>query len=141
MADQIRICSATAEHVLAVLALWSSAGSVPTITDRTEFLLALLEADPGALLVAESAGVVVGSLIAAWDGWRGSFYRLAVDGAHRRRGVGGQLVRAGERRLRQVGAIRLAAIVDTEEEAALAFWTAIGYERQEDRARFVRVLA
>jgi predicted MFS family arabinose efflux permease len=44
----------------------------------------LLNADPEALLVAEVDGVVVGSLIAAWDGWRGSFYRLAVSGLPRR---------------------------------------------------------
>src|SRR5215217_7988707 len=63
--------------------------------------------DPGALLVARRDGRVVGTLIAAWDGWRGNMYRLAVAVDHRRRGVGLELVRAGERRLYECGARRV----------------------------------
>jgi GNAT superfamily N-acetyltransferase len=71
----------------AVVALWRAAESVPTATDTKDALAALLARDPGSLLIAETDGVVVGSLIAAWDGWRGSFYRLAVDPGWRRRGI------------------------------------------------------
>ena len=60
-------------------------------------LTRLLAADPQALLVAELDGVVAGSLIAAWDGWRGSFYRLAVSPEHRRKGLATMLLREGER--------------------------------------------
>ena len=41
-------------------------------------------------------GAIVGALIAAWDGWRGNMYRLAVDKGHRREGIGLALTRAGE---------------------------------------------
>ncbi len=81
---------------------------------------------------------MVGSLIAAWNGWRGSFYRLAVHPDHRRRGLGGRLVREGERRLRENGARRLDAIVAADEAVAIGFWEALGYERQRDRVRFVQ---
>jgi len=43
-----------------------------------------------------------------------------------------------ERRLRERGAIRLTAIVADDEDGAMSFWRAAGYERQEHRARFVR---
>jgi hypothetical protein len=33
---------------------------------------------------AEADGVVIGSLIAAWSGWRGSFYKLVVHPDRRR---------------------------------------------------------
>jgi ribosomal protein S18 acetylase RimI-like enzyme len=49
--------------------------------------VALRGLHPGALLVAEIDGVLAGSLIAAWDGWRGSFYQPAVSPEHRRRGL------------------------------------------------------
>jgi ribosomal protein S18 acetylase RimI-like enzyme len=70
-----------------VLDLWAAAGSLPTITDSRDGLARLLATDSQALLVAEIEGVLAGSLIAAWDGWRGSFYRLAVSPEHRRKGL------------------------------------------------------
>jgi len=103
-------------------------------------LLWLLERDPDALLLADAAGEVVGSLIIGWDGWRGTFYRLAVDPAHRRRGLATRMVWAGEERLRALGAQRLNAIVESEEADAMAFWASAGYELQTARSRFVKNL-
>jgi ribosomal protein S18 acetylase RimI-like enzyme len=108
------------------------------VTDRIESLRSLLAVDPHALLIADARGDVVGSLIAAWNGWRGSFYRLAVHPEHRRSGLATRLVREGEKRLRDRGAVRLDAIVAADEEGAMSFWSAVGYEHQRDRSRFVR---
>jgi ribosomal protein S18 acetylase RimI-like enzyme len=124
----------------ALVALWRAAGAVPGATDDPEALTALLEFDDRALLVAERDGALVGSLIAAWDGWRASFYRLAVAPPVRRRGLATALVREGEARLRALGARRLAVIVVGDEPHAMEFWTAIGYERQQRRTRFVTAL-
>jgi ribosomal protein S18 acetylase RimI-like enzyme len=121
-----------------VLDLWTASDAVQTPTDRLESLRVLWSVDPGALIVADAGGEVVGSLIAAWNGWRGSFYRLAVHPAYRRRGLATRLVRAGEQRLRARGALRLDALVADDLAAALAFWSAVGYELQADRRRFVR---
>ena len=108
------------------------------MTDSIASLRALLAIDPQALLIADVRGETVGSLLAAWNGWRGSFYRLAVRPDYRRRGLATHLVRAGEKRLRARGAVRLDAIVLADEEAAMSFWQAVGYECQSDRSRFVR---
>jgi ribosomal protein S18 acetylase RimI-like enzyme len=128
----------TRDDLRSVLDLWREAESLPTVTDDFDSLVALLDADPGSLLVAESGGVLVGSLIAAWDGWRGSFYRLAVRPGQRRRGLATALLREGEGRLRRRGAVRIDAIVADAEAEAMSFWPAVGYERQAGRARFVR---
>jgi ribosomal protein S18 acetylase RimI-like enzyme len=130
--------SACEQDIEPVLSLWDAAGGPPSVTDTRDGVLALLAADSEALLIAESGDVIVGSLIAAWDGWRGSFYRLAVHPDLRRRGIAIGLLREGERRLQARGAVRLTAIVADEDPVAMGFWEAAGYARQRDRARFVR---
>ncbi len=132
------IRSAAQQDIAPVLGLWGAAGSLPSVSDSPEGLTRLLAADPQALLVAELGGVLVGSLIAAWDGWRGSFYRLAVSPEHRRKGLATMLLSEGERRLRERGAVRLTAIVAENDPTAMSFWQAAGYTRQHDRTRFVR---
>jgi ribosomal protein S18 acetylase RimI-like enzyme len=132
------IRSASEEDIVSVLDLWVAAGSLPSVSDSPGGLARLLATDSQALLVAELDGVLVGSLIAAWDGWRGSFYRLAVSPEHRRKGLATTLLGEGERRLRERGAVRLTAIVADDEAGAMAFWQAAGYGRQQHRARFVR---
>jgi ribosomal protein S18 acetylase RimI-like enzyme len=128
----------TREDFDALLDLWALSDLKPTVTDSIEPLRSLLATDPQALLIADAHGQAVGSLIAAWNGWRGSFYRLAVHPEHRRRGLATLLVREGENCLRDRGAVRLDAIVAAEDPAAVGFWRAVGYEHQLDRARFVR---
>jgi ribosomal protein S18 acetylase RimI-like enzyme len=108
------------------------------VTDSIEPLRGLLALDPQSVLVADADGDIVGTLIAAWNGWRGSFYRLAVAPEHRRRGLATVLLREGENRLRERGAVRIDAIVAADEAGAMSFWGSAGYNRQNDRSRFVR---
>ncbi len=124
----------------AVLGLWHAAAGPPSATDDEIGFERLLDHDPGCLLLAEADQEIVGSLIAAWDGWRGSFYRLAVHPDWRRKGLATELVRAGEDRLRRLGAIRLTAIVADGESSASELWRLAGYERQDDQGRFVRMV-
>lgn len=137
-AQSVHIRAATVRDVEAVLRLWQQAEAEPTHTDSLEALMGLLERDPVSLLVAEEDGAVVGSVIAAWDGWRGSIYRLAVAPTNRRQGLAGALLEAAEQRLRSAGAVRLQAIVDETSPDALGFWEASGWQRQTRRVRFVR---
>jgi ribosomal protein S18 acetylase RimI-like enzyme len=130
--------SATPADLAAVLSLWRAAGGSASVTDTSEGLALLMRRDQDGLLIAESDGVVVGALIAAWDGWRGNFYRLAVLPERRREGIATALLREGERRLRRRGAARLAAIVDDHDAGAMGFWHAAGYRQQGNRTRFVR---
>ena len=123
-----------------MLNLWLAAGADATVTDTIDSLRRLYGDDSQALLIAEEDGEVIGTLIAAWNGWRGSLYRLAVHPRYRRRGLATRLVREGERHLRYRGAVRIDAIVAEDDPAAVGFWSATGYARQHERARFVRNL-
>jgi ribosomal protein S18 acetylase RimI-like enzyme len=137
--DPALVRTAGAADVEAVLALWGLARSGNASTpDTPAGVRRLLETDPGALLVAEHDGAIVGALIAAFDGWRGGMYRLAVEPAHRRRGIASALVRAGEARLAELGAPRITVLVAHEDADAVALWAAAGYAHDRTIARFVK---
>jgi ribosomal protein S18 acetylase RimI-like enzyme len=125
----------------AVLDLWAQerSGHASTV-DRLEDVERLVEDSPAALLVAEREGEIVGALIAAWDGWRGNMYRLAVSKRHRREGIGIALTRAGEEYLLSRGVHRVTALVAFADEAAGAFWESAGYPEDREIGRRVRNL-
>jgi ribosomal protein S18 acetylase RimI-like enzyme len=127
--------------VPAVLELWQQARSEhATAVDQLDDVQRLLSQAAGSLIVAEADGAILGALIAAWDGWRGNMYRLAVRREHRRRGIALALVRAGQEYLCGQGASRITALVAFEDEAAGAFWESAGYSQDREIGRRVRNL-
>lgn len=108
--------------------------------DRLTDVERLIEDSPAALLVAERDDEIVGTLIAAWDGWRGNMYRLTVSKGHRREGIGIALARAGEEYLISRGVRRVTALVAFEDEAAGTFWESAGYPQDREIGRRVRNL-
>jgi ribosomal protein S18 acetylase RimI-like enzyme len=136
------IREARREDIPAILALWAEDRSGHAVSEDTpEALERLLDDRPGALLVAESdGGALSGALVATWDGWRGNMYRLTVRAQERRQGIGLALVRAGEARLRGLGAARVTALVAREDARARALWEAAGYPYDTAIGRHVRDL-
>jgi GNAT superfamily N-acetyltransferase len=124
-----------------VLRLWARFGSaVATLEDTPADVERLRQHDPGALLVADRSGRVVGALIAGFDGWRGVMHRLVVEPDLRREGIATQLVAAGEGRLRRLGAQRVTALVGAAERPAQRLWLAAGYSHDPTMSRFVKNL-
>jgi ribosomal protein S18 acetylase RimI-like enzyme len=139
--DFVVVRACRAQEASAVLELWQQSRSEhATTADRLGDVQRLLAGASGSLLVADADGAILGALIAAWDGWRGNMYRLAVRSEHRRRGIGLALVRAGEEHLCRQGARRITALVAYEDEAAAAFWESAGYPRDRQIGRRVRNL-
>lgn len=131
--------SAGIDDVDAVLELWRTAAENESRpADTRAAVVALLERDPAALLVAVSDTQLIGSLIAGWDGWRAHLYRLAVRPDHRRRGVGRALLDAAEARLAALGARRFDAMVLDVNELGHRLWQAAGYRRQDEWGRWVK---
>jgi ribosomal protein S18 acetylase RimI-like enzyme len=132
------IRNATPDDHRAVLALWDEARSGHAETPDS--IEALERLDPSALLVYEHGGEIVGALIAAFDGWRGNMYRLAVRPERRRNGIARALVEAGEARLRQQGAPKVTALVGRGDAQAEGLWRAAGYRDDVEIGRWVRSL-
>jgi ribosomal protein S18 acetylase RimI-like enzyme len=135
----VTIRPAAAGDLDAVLALWGDARSAHAVTEDTPERVAAIVA-AGAVVVAELDGAIVGAAIAAFDGWRGNFYRLAVAPPFRRRGIARALVEAGEARLRALGAPRVTALVAFDDAAARGFWASVGYGADSVMGRMVRSL-
>lgn len=139
--EKVTIRRCRDEEAQAVLDLWAEERSEHASTaDRLEDVERLIGDSPAALLVAERDDEIVGALIAAWDGWRGNMYRLAVSKEHRRQGIGIALTRAGEEYLLSQGVHRVTALVAFDDEVAGPFWEAAGYLQDEEIGRRVRNL-
>ena len=130
----------TEDDIAAVLAFWIDATAEASSTDNADGIAALLDRSPGALVLAVGDGAIVGSVIAGWDGWRGTIYRLAVAPAFRRQGIATRLVAEAESWLRSQGARRLHLIVGRGGgSAAELFWISARYEPT-DQVRMVKNL-
>ncbi|MFD6887603.1 GNAT family N-acetyltransferase [Streptomyces sp. NPDC059957] len=123
-----------------VLAFWKEAAEGTSITDDADGVTRLVTRDPEALILAECDGVLVGSVIAGWDGWRASLYRLAVLPSRRRQGIATALLEAAERRFVAVGGRRGDAMVLEANERAQRAWAAAGYHREDHWRRWVKPL-
>ena len=138
----LEIREATEADVGAVLDLWRRSGTHPTVTDDEAGVSLLLADAPGALLMAVDDGVVAGTVIAGWNGWRGSIYRIAVAPSHRRMGVAGALLARAIQRLEALGARRIDAYVVRDDSLARAFWDSLAPEWTPDpieKVRYVRI--
>ena len=132
------IREARPEDLDPIIALWGQIDRHTALPDRREYVETFHAFSPDLLLVAESGGRLVGTIIGGWDGWRANIARLSTHPSLRRKGVAMALVREIERRLRAKGARRIYALVDKRSPPAIPFWEAAGYAVNENILQYSR---
>lgn len=120
----------------AVVALWRAAGLTRPWNDPYLDIERKLTVQPELFLVAAEPGtgpgeddLIVGSVMAGYDGHRGWLYYLASAPHRRGTGIARALVQEAERLLREMGCPKVQLMVRTENDGALGFYDALGYER------------
>ena len=138
--SDLHIRRAALSDIDAILRFWRDAAEGTSISDDHDGLARLLARDPEALLLATRDELLVGTVIAGFDGWRCSAYRLAVRPDQRRRGIAGALLQAAEKRFAALGGRRVDAMVLEANEQAHHTWDAAGYHREDHWRRWVKPL-
>ena len=119
-------------HFAGMEVLWREAFPHDAPRNRAAAVLAEKRgAQPELMLVAEEDGRVIGSVLAGYDGYRGSLYRVAVLQSHQRGGVGAALVREAEARLRALGCRKINLQIRGSNAAVAGFYARLGYEVEE----------
>jgi ribosomal protein S18 acetylase RimI-like enzyme len=123
----IRIDTANEGDVDAVIDLWREAGMLSDLNDPREDFKFALSGPASTIFVATDASVVAGSVMVGHDGHRGNIYYVAVALRFRRRGIGGQLVRAAERWLKDAGVRKIHLLVLNDNLGVTPFYEKLGY--------------
>jgi RimJ/RimL family protein N-acetyltransferase len=117
-------------------------GEWRTPGEERRYLRSIRRHPHAAVFVAEAAGTIIGRLSIARDAHPASDHvadvGLMVDRGHRRLGAGTALMLEAERWARQVGVRKLELHVFPYNEAAIALYEGLGYEREGFRRHHYR---
>jgi ribosomal protein S18 acetylase RimI-like enzyme len=117
------------EEYAAVCDVWEAAGlsTRPQGRDAEPEFLEQLKRFPTSYLLAEHDGRVIGVVLGTHDQRKGWINRLAVRPEYQRQAVARRLIEACERALYAQGIGIVAALVEKENTASAAIFTAAGY--------------
>jgi ribosomal protein S18 acetylase RimI-like enzyme len=115
----------------AVVRLWVDCGLVVPWNDPHRDIARKLKVRPDLFLVAYGDGELVGTVMAGYDGHRGSINYVAVHPAHRHQGIGGRLMAEAEARLRAAGCPKINLLVRSTNTEVIGFYEALGFHRDD----------
>jgi ribosomal protein S18 acetylase RimI-like enzyme len=86
-----------------------------------------LKVDPDLFLVGTDEGSIIATVMGGYEGHRGWINYLAVKPGEQRKGYGQAIMQAFEVLIEQKGCPKINLQVRTNNEAVIAFYSAIGY--------------
>ena len=124
----------------AVVALWKKVLYSDKWYNRPDasFDLKMKQGDD-LFFIAVDVEIVVGTVIAGFDGHRGWLYSLAVDVAYKKRGIGSMLVRTALDKLKQLGCLKVNIQITGNNRPVVDFYNKIGFI-VEDRISMGKIL-
>ncbi len=124
----MRIRSFDEADTEAVVLLWQDCGLTRAWNDPLKDIARKLEVQRDLFLVGELEGRVIATVMGGYDGHRGWVNYLAVDPTERGAGLGRAMMAELERRLEVRGCPKLNLQVRSDNEAAVGFYRALGYD-------------
>jgi ribosomal protein S18 acetylase RimI-like enzyme len=115
----------------AVVGLWEACDLIRPWNDPRKDIERKLRVDPELFLVAVDDELVVGALMAGYEGHRGWINYLAVEPGRRRQGLGRELMATAERLLSERGCPKINLQIRSENADVIAFYGALGYRQDE----------
>jgi ribosomal protein S18 acetylase RimI-like enzyme len=116
------------QHFDGVNALWRVAFPDDAPRNTAQSVIPIkLTVQPDLLLVAMEGDLVVGSVLAGFDGFRGWLNRLAVLPSHRRLRIGTKLIEEAEKRLKSLGCPKINLQIVCSNKTVLGFYQNLGY--------------
>ena len=112
----------------AVVALWQECGLTRPWNDPHEDIRRKLGVRPEWFLVGIMDGELVATVMAGYEGHRGWLNYLAVAPAHRKGGLGRELVRAAEELLLQAGCPKVNLQIRSGNADVIEFYRRVGYQ-------------
>jgi ribosomal protein S18 acetylase RimI-like enzyme len=115
-------------HRTSTIELWQAAFGYETAHNTPSLVIDKKLAIADELFFVALAGdVVVGTVLAGYDGHRGWLYSVAVHPSQRRQGLGARLVRHAEQALTARGCMKINLQIVSANESVKAFYEALGY--------------
>lgn len=119
------------EDETSVIRLWTRCQLVKAYNNPQQDIARKLTTQGELFLVAVDHDLIIGSVMAGYDGHRGWLNYLAVDPDSRGMGVGRQLVAAAEDGLRRLGCPKINIQVRTSNSTAKEFYLRLGFRQDE----------
>ena len=116
------------KHRSQVVALWKDTFGYDSARNDPEFVIdqkiAMLD---GLFFVASHRQVIIGTVMAGYDGHRGWIYAMAVHPGHRKKGIASLLLSHAERRLASLGCVKINLQILRGNADVQRFYRANGY--------------
>jgi ribosomal protein S18 acetylase RimI-like enzyme len=113
------------------IALWGEVGLTRPWNDPVADLQRAADGPASAVLAGVQDGTLIATAMVGHEGHRGWVYYVAVRADKRGRGHGREIMRACENWLAGQGIPKLNLMVRGDNEAAAAFYAALGYHRDD----------
>ncbi|MHC4740499.1 MAG: GNAT family acetyltransferase [Planctomycetota bacterium] len=119
------------KHRKQVGALWQDIFGYEAAHNSPELVIdRKIAAEDGLFFVAMSRQIVVGTVMAGYDGHRGWIYSLAVHPNHRKKGIGSALLAFAEKTLSSLGCMKINLQIMEGNEAVQRFYQTKGYSAE-----------
>ena len=126
----LSIARITDADVADVVALWERCGLTRPWNEPAADIALARKGENATILVGRKRDAIVATALVGHDGHRGWVYYVAVDPAHRGKGLGRTIMGAAEDWLRKTGIEKLMLMIRPENTAVRNFYESIGYGEQ-----------